>query len=219
MKIRLISEVGTRSWLRTYALSDDTSLSCSAKPTNTCEAKVFFADSDKAQDWPGLQLMWMKSFDPSRYPSECDACKRPFATFPEESVNRHLLTKRLYDTSSGDPEPGDAFLSNWNHWDHDVLVRMGVPCKPTRCMSGWVDCDGKHLMVVLPDGHWWDTSGRASNCTRPLDQDHRCWVLSGEPPLITASKSGITCDAGAGSIQSPRGWHGFLVNGELRLTR
>lgn len=69
-----------------------------------------------------------------------------------------------------------------------------------------------HLMAVTPDGHWWDIDGRANNCTLKADKRHRCWVRHGEPPHITVDKAGLTCQAGAGSIQTPD-WHGFLSNG------
>lgn len=71
-----------------------------------------------------------------------------------------------------------------------------------------------HLMVVTPDGHWWDIDSRAGNCTKPEDKYHHCWVRHGKPPDITVDKNGITCDAGAGSIQTPK-WHGFLRGGYL----
>jgi hypothetical protein len=69
-----------------------------------------------------------------------------------------------------------------------------------------------HLMAVTPDGHWWDIDGRASNCSNRSDKRHRCWVRHGEPPHITVDKAGLTCSAGAGSIQTDQ-WHGFLSNG------
>lgn len=74
--------------------------------------------------------------------------------------------------------------------------------------------DGLFVYVKLPDGHHWAVDGRANNCGLPDDDDHRCWVRHGEVPNLTVDKNGETCDAGAGSIQTP-GWHGFLRAGEL----
>jgi hypothetical protein len=100
--------------------------------------------------------------------------------------------------------------------------------------------DGKSLVVVLPSAnlHHWNVDSRASNCTVPCkcgklysehdfskktgcerfipidNGNHRCWVRHGQAPLITVDKAGLTCGAGAGSIQAD-GWHGFLKNGEL----
>jgi hypothetical protein len=95
--------------------------------------------------------------------------------------------------------------------------------EPGKCWDGWEDCDGTHLFVMLPDGHLWDVDGRAGNCTMPGDRRHRCWVRTGDPealpPTVTAGKDGPTCAAGAGSVQSPGGWHGFLHGGWLCLQR
>jgi hypothetical protein len=73
---------------------------------------------------------------------------------------------------------------------------------------------GPQLEVILPDLTPWNIDGRATNCGQPEDFEHRCWVRHGEPPAITVDKNGLTCAAGAGSIQTGT-WHGFLTNGEL----
>jgi hypothetical protein len=72
--------------------------------------------------------------------------------------------------------------------------------------------DGRCLVVKCPGGHDWMVDSRASNCTMPDDDEHRCWVRHGEPPAITVGKDGPTCAAGAGSIQCG-GYHGFLRAG------
>lgn len=73
--------------------------------------------------------------------------------------------------------------------------------------------DGKVLMVLTPGGSWIIDS-RASNCTMPTDNEHRCWIRTGIPPLISVHKNGLTCGAGAGSIQCGN-YHGFLRSGFL----
>lgn len=113
------------------------------------------------------------------------ACDACGAACPEDAP-KQMFPRRLYDTASGSPEPGRHLRS---HWIHDA----------GRGVCEWDGCDGK---------------GRASNCTKPQDRAHRCWVLHGDP-VHTASKAGNTCAAGAGSIVTPK-WHGFLVNGEWR---
>jgi len=70
-----------------------------------------------------------------------------------------------------------------------------------------------HLIVHTPGGSW-DIDSRASNCTLPNDNVHRCWVRHGTAPDITVDKNGVTCAAGAGSIICGN-YHGFLRNGEL----
>jgi hypothetical protein len=79
----------------------------------------------------------------------------------------------------------------------------------------WTNCDGKHLFVITPGG-WWNIDGRCSNCDKKDDRLHRCWVRHGDPAAGTlhVDKNGLTCGAGAGSIQAD-GYHGFLHNGRL----
>ncbi len=76
--------------------------------------------------------------------------------------------------------------------------------------------DGHHLIVKTPEGLW-HVDGRASNCTRSDDNEHRCWVRHGVPPNVTVNKNGDTCGCGC-SIGIPwpsMRYHGFLRNGEL----
>jgi hypothetical protein len=82
-------------------------------------------------------------------------------------------------------------------------------------LYGW-DWDNQFegpLVVMTPGGEWVIDS-RASNCGRPDDRTHRCWVRHGEPPNIHVDKNGDTCAAGAGSIVCGN-YHGFLHNGFL----
>ena len=96
------------------------------------------------------------------------------------------------------PLPGSMF---WMHYSSGQCDVHDPPCD-------------QHLAVVCPDRHIWVIDSRARNCTMPTDKRHRCWVRHGSPPNITVDKDGVTCQAGAGSIQTPD-WHGFLRNGQL----
>jgi hypothetical protein len=102
-----------------------------------------------------------------------------------------------YDTPSGELEPGclyyDDCLPEDYYWDNLV---------------------GPHLHAILPNGNHWNIDSRASNCTLPEERTHRCWCRHGDAPNITVDKNGITCSAGAGSIQSGD-YHGFLKAGEF----
>jgi hypothetical protein len=69
------------------------------------------------------------------------------------------------------------------------------------------------LVVRTPGGDW-TIDSRASNCTRPEDNEHRCWVQHGTPPNITVDTNGNTCHCGGGSIAQPN-YHGFLRDGHL----
>jgi hypothetical protein len=140
-------------------------------------------------------------------------CERCGATFDPDFVDedgdgpsRSAGSRHVYNTDSGNPEPGDMFWSEW-------LPHDGQTCSFYR----WTNCDGRHLNVVLPNGHTWDVDARASNCDLPGDTEHRCWVRSGNPEEepVTVGKSGRTCGAGAGSILAGD-YHGFLTDGELR---
>jgi hypothetical protein len=75
------------------------------------------------------------------------------------------------------------------------------------------------LVCIIPCSsgtHWWCIDHRASNCTMPDDNEHRCWVRHGEDgDVIHVDKNGTTCAAGAGSIMVD-GFHGFLHHGVLR---
>jgi hypothetical protein len=103
----------------------------------------------------------------------------------------------IYDTPSGKLEPGCLY------WNESYPKNMY-----------WDNQEGPYLMAVLPNGNHWCIDSRASNCTLPEDRFHRCWCRHGEVPDITVDKNGITCSAGAGSIQSGD-YHGFLRNGEF----
>lgn len=124
-------------------------------------------------------------------PTHCDICGEPV---PEEA-SPFLVQRRLYNTDSGKPEPGDLFWSEFHThpWDNDTEL---------------------HLIAVLPNGQRWDIDSRASNCTMPQEKTHRCWCRHGEPPNITVDKNGYTCQAGAGSIVAGD-YHGFLRDGQF----
>jgi len=130
----------------------------------------------------------------------CETCGR----MPPEDLpfGQWMGCRKVWGTEDGKLHPGDMFWAPWLHHDGKCLY--------------WDNCDDPrgHLIVVLPNGHQWDVDSRASNCTMPEDRTHRCWVRTGEPPNVTAGKSGHTCAAGAGSILSGD-YHGFLQNGVL----
>ncbi len=83
--------------------------------------------------------------------------------------------------------------------------------------------DGICLVGVCPNGHHWIVDSRASNCTMPDDNVHRCWIRHGDPRTgpVHVDKEGHSCKAGAGSIMcggdpgSEKHYHGHLHNGEF----
>lgn len=137
-----------------------------------------------------------------------EACERCGAPFDEAAKHSHSASLREeWDTTSGELEPGCVYLRD------DHVAEDGTRV----CMSRWSNCDGRHLIVVLPNGHSWDVDGRANNCGSPDDTTHRCWVRVGDPSdpsTLHVTKDGHTCAAGAGSIASGD-YHGFLAHGVL----
>ncbi len=122
-------------------------------------------------------------------------CKNCGQEFQPSSISKK------YDTPSGELEPGCLFIMDW--FEQTLIWNDGnqSPC----------------LGLVLPNGDHWNIDSRASNCTMPNDNNHRCWVRHGDPTKgenVHVDKNGKTCAAGAGSILMG-GWHGFLHNGEL----
>jgi len=212
IKARLIEEIGTKAWLRVFWDEYDVGV----KAKNTCpksfgtnipgyhDARVFLAKSPIIGDWDlGGDSEDYADF---RWPTKCDYCGAfvpPRQSRKEDGsgldVTYHIFHKRLYNSASGDPEPGDMYWANWYH------------NKADKCYI-WDNCTTPHLIAILPNGREWDIDGRATNCTLSQDRLHRCWIRKGEPPMITVNKDGHTCSAGAGSIASGD-YHGFLVNG------
>lgn len=139
----------------------------------------------------------VEDYPDDRWPTACAHCGAPVpAVAPGVYLQRQVSVSRLYDSPSGDPEPGDVYRLNW----HD----------PGQCPH-WDNCDGVHVYSITPNGVTWDIDGRASNCTMEKERTHRCWVRTGSPEdgNLHVDKNGHTCAAGAGSI-AVTGWHGFL---------
>jgi hypothetical protein len=137
--------------------------------------------------------------DDARWPTVCERCG--FIFRPED--HWQIFTLSLWARSDTgeevtlrDAPPGAMWNAGW------------MP-------ENWRGPDGLCLVVKLPNGSEWMIDGRASNCTLPTDTSHRCWVRHGEPPIVTVDKQGLTCAAGAGSIQSGN-YHGFLISGEFQ---
>lgn len=101
-------------------------------------------------------------------------------------------------------EPGDAFY---------------VPCfrgaDGTLPCGYWDNCPGRHLFIVCPDGRWWNVDGRANNCAKPDDRNHRCWTTHGDPSTgdFYVDNQG-NCGAGGGSIDTGT-YHGHVRAGAI----
>lgn len=147
---------------------------------------------------PGKEQRW----------GTCDACRAKAAapqtteptppSAPEKNAAGNIVCRfrETFDWDTERPQPGDMFY---------ITFAAG------HCSEHEPPCE-RHLQVVCPDGSWWDIDGRANNCTLKDDKAHRCWVRHGDPPKVTVDKRGVTCGAGAGSIQTAK-YHGFLKDG------
>lgn len=142
---------------------------------------------------------WDPRIDWSWRPTPCTVCG---AHYDRSEIRRFAGRPWKWSTEDGHLHPGDMY---WQPHYYD-----SQDCWP----SGWTNCPGVHLNVMLPNRHSWDIDSRASNCTLPTETTHRCWIREGTPPKVTAGKAGHTCSAGAGSIRSGD-YHGFLRDGVL----
>lgn len=134
---------------------------------------------------------------PNEWPQECDRCGTPVAG---PKVLYRIQYIRVYDTFSGDPEPGDLYQAPWNHdW------------------CAWSNCDGTHWVLVLPDAAPFHLTGRMIDCDQPEDREHRCLKLMGEPPHLYVV-SGGKCSAGIGGALGYKGWRGYVFDGDLTVS-
>ena len=152
--------------------------------------------------------------DDQRWPKICDCGQYTFI----DNDNWQIFTQHLWKRDTGDEytlneaPPGAMWYADW----------MTEKLDKSKVGNMWRGPDDRCLVVKCPDGHNWMIDDQASNCTMKEDKIHKCWVRHGVPPQITVDKitngDDRTCNAGAGSIQTPK-WHGFLTNGILSENR
>lgn len=197
-----------RLWLRRYR-SGETDPKCPATGW-IHQALVRLQDAEtryEEREWGGKMRRVIAyhgveiPHDDPRWPLAC-ACGEPFVEADEWQVFSDAIYRRV-DTGEEWPLrdiPIGALYDAW--WLADFSFHTGA--------------DGIALMCRTPDGDW-SIDSRASNCTLPDDHTHKCWVRHGDPRTepVTVDKNGVTCSAGAGSIQQQR-FHGFLIGGILR---
>lgn len=133
----------------------------------------------------------------SLWPTKCDACDYEF----KDSDEWQIFTQLMYAMPNGE------------------LISIQNPPEGAMYFAWWQKNNPRYaptgpLYATCPGGFPWNIDGRASNCTMPNDDEHRCWIRHGDPPNITVDKNGNTCSAGGGSIEAGS-YHGFLRNGEF----
>jgi len=192
LKATFIKEIGTRVYLRQYWGDACSGMGCHnamLKLQDLIHPVVEGATKEhhggNVEDYP--EEMW---------PKVCEDCGAPVPP----DAKRQVFNHRLYNSPSGRPERGNLWYAHW--------MPLTWP---------WENKTDWHLMAMCPDGWEWNIDSRASNCTMKEDKKHRCWVRHGNPETdpIHVDKAGVTCQAGAGSIQTPT-WHGFLHHGYFR---
>lgn len=204
-----------RQWLRRFNYGKDHPCT---KSTYGCDAMFDFGEADILYTAEGYIDATSRRPKPPRddprWPKACAGCGRPFG----EKDEFQLHGKQIYVR----PDTGERFTLRdapvgacWDAWW--VHHRNRHEEKPAPGVGASIGDDGLSLVVRCPDGHDWMIDSRASNCTLPKDDTHHCWVRHGKPEdgTLHVDKSGHSCAAGAGSIQTPK-WHGFLHNGFLR---
>lgn len=197
--------------------------SCPRKPGAYHDWTVFLGEAPLRRVTDGERSHWAKAeyeyppHDDPRWPVSCP-CGYQFSPDDEwqqwqEALYRPVPAGEL--TTIRDAPDG----AMWDAW------WMPEPYRGP---------DGRSLVVKCPGGSEWMIDGRASNCPMPAlirqaadehgegspehevlqaqDKAHRCWIRHGDPPAITVDKDGVTCSAGAGSIQAGA-YHGFLRGG------
>jgi hypothetical protein len=184
----------SRRWLRRYETG-----ACPLMPGEHSRHDAMNELDDVASDSPAAISGDVWKHDDPRWPQAC-GCGHVFP----DSAEWQLFTRALYRGGGqtftlADAPIGACWDADWFH-DH----------RP------WCGPDGRSLVVRVPGGAEWMIDSRASNCTLPKDDVHKCWVRHGRPEdgTLHVDKNGQTCAAGAGSIQT-RNWHGFLHHGVL----
>lgn len=146
---------------------------------------------------------WLEPTDQTRVDrirevSDCDCGDLSCGTMVTRSLFRRADTGELVTLQEA--PPGAMWDATWFNDD-----------------PAYTGADGISLVVRTPGGTWMVDS-RCGNCGLPEDDVHKCWVRHGDPRLpgqIHVDKAGVTCPAGAGSIQCGS-YHGFLHHGVLR---
>jgi hypothetical protein len=180
------------------------------------------ADYAAERDPEGMPLsgdLWPHE-DP-RWPVKCASCGYFFTDQDHWQMSAHQLLER--SDGGGRCTLRDAPLGSIWHapWMAEYDEYRGP--------------DGRSLWARCPDGHDWGIDSRARNCDSPCKtcsvpyhahrgtgghqyvdaRPHKCWVRHGTPPELHVDKAGVTCGAGAGSIDTGK-WHGFLHQGYFR---
>lgn len=195
VETKFVERIGQRVFLRIYWTSEDKM--CGSVKTNHNAKSFLYDEIEYTEQSPSRQIK--KDLYPSYlWPTHCDSCKAIVP--PETEATYQIFHRSLYNTPTGYLEPGNMY---WNDWFPSSF--------------DWDNPETKTLDIVLPNNLIWTVDMRSSNCTKPKDRLHRCWIRHGDPEKdkIHVDKNGLTCEtSGAGSIKGGN-YHGFLHHGKL----
>src|SRR6266700_1793826 len=189
--------------LRRYTRNNDPDC-CSAHPGKYSyhNAIVFIFNEPTEKDEQGYICNGTKPMPPHDDPRWTKLCECGYEF--QESDEWQRFTEVVYRRSDTGDETTISKAPVGGMWYAWWLDHFNTP-------------QGEHALTVKTPGGEWVIDSQSSNCTMPDDnkqEKHHCWIRHGEPPNITLDKVGVTCGAGAGSIQCNQ-YHGFLRNGYL----
>jgi hypothetical protein len=177
---------------------------CPAGNGSCHNASVPIEEEQTERDKEGHIINGLKPMPPRddpRWPKQCHYCGYAF----QESDDWQRDIDTIYRRTDTGEEMTIREAPVGAMWYAPWLDRFHVP-----------QDDKGNLMVKTPGGDW-AIDSQSSNCTMKDDrrqEKHHCWIRHGIAPNITVDKQGITCSAGAGSIQC-NSYHGFLRSGYL----
>ncbi len=196
VETKFVKQIGQRVFLRIYWDSED-GMCGSVKTYHN--AMSFLCDEIEYLDGLSPSRQIKKDLYPSfLWPTHCEKCN---ASVPgEDEATYQIFHRSLYNSPTGYLEPGNMY---WNDWYPSSI--------------DWDNPEPRSLEIFLPNKRVWSLDMRASNCGKPNDRFHRCWIRHGDPEKdkIHVDKNGLTCKtSGAGSIKIEN-YHGFLHHGNL----
>lgn len=147
--------------------------------------------------------------------------------FEIEKVDRPLQWMRNDGTHCAEDDPHRHKGSPWYRRKDTGEEFVGAPPGAVFYYDDIVECtpeqiarlpkgpDGRHLVVVLPDSHWWSPDSNASNSGTPWQRTGTMPVFDVNPSILTHKPKWTQVDGKWKSVGKETSYHGFLRNGWL----
>lgn len=194
--------------LRRYHDAGDAGAPCPAPHRSYHQARVEIGVFPVARsDHDSLAVIDPSEYErDERWPTQCDSCEYLFTDDDHWQVNQDLLytAEDGREMTLADAPPGAVWIAEWMPDNYRI------------------NGNGPVYVIRLPNGTDFMPGSQAANCNRQ-GEDHDCWCVHGEPPLLTIDKTPepgrSTCSSGGGSVWSNQGapneWHGHINNGVM----